>query len=226
MNLFKVITSQVLGALLAGMYPLAELGSYKALVQPSSYDSLEPTYSCPAASTIYNSYTGSNPAYQAHLLAAKSLYKKLDSVSGISSPDTAGWHVSFDHYFDNLSAKLCHQKKLPCSLNDTSICVTQAEANEVFRLGNYEYSYFWRDAPLSIDYSRLHFGAWFVELRAHLEGSMNGSDPMLYRHNVAHDGSIAPLLSILQISEMVWPGMGSEVVFELVSLIHLYISHF
>jgi len=35
-----------------------------------------------------------------------------------------------------------------------------------------------------------------------------------YRHNVAHDGSIARLLSILQIEVMVWPGMGSEVVFE------------
>ena len=39
----------------------------------------------------------------------------------------------------------------------------------------------------------------------------------MYRHNVAHDGSIAPLLSILQVDLMVWPGMGSEVVFELYS---------
>ena len=36
-----------------------------------------------------------------------------------------------------------------------------------------------------------------------------------YRHNIAHDGSISRLLSILQIEKMVWPGMGSEVVFEL-----------
>jgi hypothetical protein len=31
----------------------------------------------------------------------------------------------------------------------------------------------------------------------------------------AHDGSIAPLLGLLQIDNPVWPGMGSEVVFEL-----------
>lgn len=37
----------------------------------------------------------------------------------------------------------------------------------------------------------------------------------MYRHNVAHDGSVSPLLSILQIEEMVWPGMGAEIVFEL-----------
>ncbi|KAB8542102.1 hypothetical protein FH972_025565 [Carpinus fangiana] len=38
---------------------------------------------------------------------------------------------------------------------------------------------------------------------------------MRYRHNVAHDGSVSRLLSILQLDEMVWPGMGAEVVFEL-----------
>jgi hypothetical protein len=35
--------------------------------------------------------------------------------------------------------------------------------------------------------------------------------------DVAHDGSISRLLSILQVDVMVWPGMGSEVVFELYS---------
>jgi acid phosphatase len=37
---------------------------------------------------------------------------------------------------------------------------------------------------------------------------------MKYSHNVAHDGSVSRLLAILQIDVMVWPGMGSEVVFE------------
>lgn len=30
-------------------------------------------------------------------------------------------------YYDNLSAKQCHGKSLPCSVNDTSMCVTQDE---------------------------------------------------------------------------------------------------
>jgi len=34
-------------------------------------------------------------------------------------------------------------------------------------------------------------------------------------HNVAHDGSVSRLLSVLQVENMVWPGLGSEVVFEL-----------
>lgn len=35
------------------------------------------------------------------------------------------------------------------------------------------------------------------------------------RHNVAHDGSIAPLLGALQVASGFWPGMGTEIVFEL-----------
>ena len=40
---------------------------------------------------------------------------------------------------------------------------------------------------------------------------------MIYRHNIAHDGSVSRLLSILQVDVMVWVGMGSEVVFEVYS---------
>ena len=35
-------------------------------------------------------------------------------------------------YYDNLSAKQCHGKSLPCSVNDTSICVTQDEVCFLF----------------------------------------------------------------------------------------------
>lgn len=43
--------------------------------------------------------------------------------------------------YDNLSAKQCHQKPLPCSVNNTAVCITQDEANQIYRLGNYEYAY-------------------------------------------------------------------------------------
>lgn len=38
---------------------------------------------------------------------------------------------------------------------------------------------------------------------------------MIYKHNVAHDGSLAMLLSILQVDVMIWPGLGAEMVFEI-----------
>jgi len=39
---------------------------------------------------------------------------------------------SFHSYYDNLSAKQCHGKRLPCNVNDTSICVTQEDVNRPF----------------------------------------------------------------------------------------------
>jgi acid phosphatase len=126
--------------------------------------------------------------------------------------------MSFDHYYDNLSARQCHAKPLPCKLVDgvnSTTCVTQDNADEVYRLGNYEYSYIYRDDPRSLAASATSYGVWIGELTTHIRDNMNGTSNILYRHNVAHDGSISRLLSVLQLDEMVWPGMGSEVVFEL-----------
>ena len=142
-----MITSQVASGILKGLFPHSSSQYVSAFVESSSFDSLEPTYSCPMASTILNDYTtgSSGQEWQSHLTQAAPLYAKLDQVSGISSSDTAGWHVSFDQYvsfllvwimvsncvytsyYDNFSAKQCHGKSLPCSVNDTSICVTQEE---------------------------------------------------------------------------------------------------
>ena len=136
--------------------------------------------------------------------------------------------MSFDHYFDNLSARLCHAKPLPCNVTNTTNCVTLAEAEEVFRLGEYEYSFIYRDSAQSLPASVGSYGIFIAELAQNLRHAINNtspsssantttSDKIRYRHNVAHDGSISRLLSILQIEQMVWPGMGSEVVFELYS---------
>ncbi|PPQ88204.1 hypothetical protein CVT25_005169 [Psilocybe cyanescens] len=215
----NVITSQVASGLVAGLFPQSKSQEVAALIQSSTFDSLEPTYSCNTASNLRSDYTtgASGEQWQAHLSQAAPLYAKLDKISGIATSDTAGWHSSFDHYYDNLSAKQCHGKALPCNLNDTSTCVTQEDANTVYRLGNWEYSYQFRDAPASAKYSALRYGAWVLELRAHLQGKVDETSKVKYVHNVAHDGSISPLLGFLQIDQMVWPGMGSEIVFELYS---------
>jgi hypothetical protein len=141
----------------------------------------------------------------------------LDDISGVS-PTDARFHESFDHYYDNLSARQCHSKPLPCKLviglNSTT-CVDQTIADEVYRLGQYEYSYIYRDDPRSLAASATSYGVWIGELTTHIRDFINGASDVIYRHNVAHDGSLSRLLSVLQVDVMVWPGMGSEVVFEL-----------
>ncbi|KKZ66033.1 hypothetical protein EMCG_08204 [[Emmonsia] crescens] len=208
------ITSQVAGMLINGMYnpnypvPLA--------VESSSTDSLEPKYSCPRSKNLFSSSRSApNTAWSAKVAASQPLLARLDAISGVPS-DAASWHESVDPYFDNLSARLCHSKPLPCSLTDSSKCISRTDAETIFRLGQFEYSYIYRDAPMSLDASAGSLGVWVAELVQHIRDQMQGKDgKKIYRHNVAHDGSVSRLLSVLQVDVMVWPGMGAEVVFEL-----------
>lgn len=149
--------------------------------------------------------------------AAAELYRTLDDISGVPDNDS-GFHASFDHYYDNLSARQCHSKPLPCKLvngANSTTCVSQDLADSVYRMGNWEYSQIYRDHPSSLKASALSLGVWIGQLAAHIRNAVAGSSEVIYFHNVAHDGSVSRLLSILQIDEMVWPGMGSEVIFEL-----------
>lgn len=208
----NVITSQVAGALVAGMYPPLE-NSEKVIVniQRSASDSLEPQYSCAAADNIKNDiYTESE--WIAHLNRSQYLFDELDAISGVHHSDEE-WHVSWDHYFDNLSHRLCHGLPLPC--NSDGKCVSEAQALQVFQLGDFEYHYFYRKSSRSTLYSTSRYGVFLMQLQSHLEQAKKGDSSILYRHNIAHDGSISPLLGALQIDYLRWPGMGAEVVFEL-----------
>ncbi|KAF6832177.1 Counting factor 60 [Colletotrichum musicola] len=210
------ITSQVAGMLVNGMWGTTE--STGLTIQAAGVDSLEPQYSCPAGAALFSRIKSSaNAPWAQHLDAARPLYATLDDISGVPADDS-GFHASLDHYYDNLSARQCHGKPLPCKLVDganSTTCVTQDLAETVYRLGNWEYSQMYRDAPDSLAASVASWGVWVAELAGHLRTAVKGESEAIYVHNVAHDGSVSRLLSILQLDHMVWPGMGSEVVFEL-----------
>ncbi|KAK0634747.1 histidine acid phosphatase [Bombardia bombarda] len=212
------ITSQVAGMVVHGMWrsttgvPLA--------VQAAAVDSLEPKYPCAASGSLFDGIRRGE-AWVGHLEAegVRGLYAVLDDISGVR-PDDGGFHASFDHYYDNLSARQCHGKALPCKLingvESGEECITQGLADEVYRLGQWEYSRLYRDERESLAASAASFGVWVAELAGHLRGVVQGDgDGTLWWHNIAHDGSVSRLLSVLQVEVMVWPGMGSEVVFEL-----------
>jgi 2-phosphoxylose phosphatase len=182
-------------------------------------DSLEPQYSCPSASAGFNNIkSNNNPPWKEHLERSNQLFSTLDDLSGVP-PTDSGFHASFDHYYDNLSARQCHAgKPLPCKIvngQQSKTCVDQKLADAVYRLGHWEYSQIYRDNAASLAASAASYGVWIAELASHLREVTSGKRQTLYLHNIAHDGSLSRLLSILQIDEMVWPGMGSEVVFEL-----------
>lgn len=137
----NVITSQVAGMVVNGMVGTTNAPT-PLLIQTPTVDSLEPKYSCPAASSLKSQYgSGStNPTWQRHLQDSADLASQLDLISGVS-PNASDWHVSWDHYFDNLSARLCHAKPLPCNVTNQNLCIQQNEANKVFRLGEWEYNW-------------------------------------------------------------------------------------
>jgi acid phosphatase len=191
------------------------------LIQAEAIDSLEPKYPCPAARDLLSgrlTNPNTNPRWAAHLAAAAPLYAKLDAISAVPPSDT-GFHASLDHYYDNLSARQCHQKPLPCRNSSGGLgCVTQDLAEQVYRFGHWEYDHMYRGSREALAAAAASYGVWIAELAAHLRGAMmtpDGNGGVIYFHNVAHDGSVSRLLAVLQLEEMVWPGMGSEVVFEL-----------
>lgn len=99
-----MITSQVAGGVVAGLFPETIGTPVQVLIQSDSFDSLEPAYSCPNSVTIMTNYKTDNASWAGHLTAAADLYEKLDAVSGIESNDTADWHTSFDQYVLDSSA--------------------------------------------------------------------------------------------------------------------------
>lgn len=135
----NVITSQVAGQVIIGMFPETTNTSVPVLIQPASIDSLEPGYPCDSSDDIRALYgVGSNFSnWTAHLTASETvtLFDRLETVSNVNSSSNAeDWYSWFDHYFDNLSARLCHQKPLPCT-SDGETCVSQEDADAVFRRG-------------------------------------------------------------------------------------------
>lgn len=212
----NVITSQVAHGLIPKFFPSTYSKDIELQVQPPTVDSLEPKYFCPKANDLLSTYgPGSqHPTWKAHLEAARPIFDRLDAISGVS-PTNPDFHISFDHYFDNLSSKQCNGHALPCSATNSSNCVSQDLADTVYRLGQWEYSWLYRGSPKSFQTSVAAYGVWFAELAQNIRDAVDGSSTVVYRHNIAHDGSMSRILSILQVDVMVWPGMGSEVVFEI-----------
>ncbi|KAK7551783.1 histidine acid phosphatase-like protein [Phyllosticta citricarpa] len=220
----NVITSQVSSMLIPAFFANAsspQQANVPLHIQPSTIDSLEPAYTCSAATALSALYGVGSPSstssnWTAHLTATAPLFAALDTISGVNK-SSSSWHQSWDHYFDNLSSRLCHAKPLPCATGAPSTCVSQTQADTVFRLGQWEYSYLYRGAIESLGVAVGGFGVWVGELAANLRDAVlsDGAQRVKFRHNTAHDGSISRLLALLQVEEMVWPGMGAEVVFEL-----------
>ncbi|KAF5390779.1 hypothetical protein D9757_004481 [Collybiopsis confluens] len=136
----KQITSQVTGALLHGLVP--DSSQATALIQINdALDSLQPIYNCPSANSLFST---DSTNWTEHLTATKSLYKNLNKVSGIVTQDSTGWHASFDQSLLREHVRETMPFQLPAMQRQRHLtkCI-----ESIYRLANYEYSYYYQDAP-------------------------------------------------------------------------------
>lgn len=196
------ITTQVFNSLIKGMYP-----TYNITPELRTNDNLEPNLKCKQADNLKSTIRSTDTWYQESNMT---IYTELAQQDGINATGYPGFFGSIDHFFDNLSSKTCA---------GDAINVTDSQFNTVMKLGHWEYDYTYRQSPNATEYGIYRYGNWTLELSSHLQAAIDGSSPVIYKHNIAHDGSISALTALIkdftEIKSFQWPGMGSEYVFEL-----------
>ncbi|KAI0040100.1 phosphoglycerate mutase-like protein [Auriscalpium vulgare] len=205
-------TMQVASGMLFGMDPATAERSWPVFTQPSTIDSMVPSYSCPGADAIRAAYQ-SVPTWTDHLQQNSDLKARLDATLGTAG--LSAWSSWYDHFFDTFASRTCNGHTLPC--NSTGACVSQEDADRVFAIGDFEYNYIWNAAQNSTTYNQLTFGVFFSELAQNFAAFRAGAERHRVRLHVGHDGSMVRLASGLGLGKLAplrWPALGSEVVME------------
>ncbi|KAF4632752.1 hypothetical protein G7Y89_g5365 [Cudoniella acicularis] len=205
------LTQQSAGGVLRGVWPNYQ-GALPLHQQTSSVDTVNEGYSCSAISSTLSKIE-STTEWSDHLSVTATLRSELATMLGASS---SSWQDTFDHFSDNFQGRLCNGYALPCNVQNTSDCVSTAQADEVFRAGDWEWNYYWRANPYAQQYIQLVEGLFIGEILTHFQAVKNGkAGEMKYSHTFVHDGDIGPVLGALGINVLRWPAMGSNIAFEI-----------
>ncbi|KAL3476644.1 histidine phosphatase superfamily [Aspergillus californicus] len=205
------LTQGSAGGVLRGLWP-DYMGPLPLHQQASSVDTVNRGFSCPARDTIL-AQIQSTAEWNDHLDVTAGLRNKLANM--FDAQDSSAWLETWDHFADNFQGRLCNGYDLPCRLQDLSQCVTKQQAYEVFRAGDWMYNYWWRTNPKVTEYIQVIEGMFIAEIVRKFEAVQDRRSEVVYSHTFAHDGDIAPMLGALGIRALRWPGMGSNVAFEI-----------
>lgn len=205
----SALTQGTAGAVLRGIWPKYN-GALPLHQMVGSVDTVNEGYSCPAiVSTL--SQLESTVEWNEHLSVTQELRSQLGAMLGAKSNS---WQSTFDHFSDNFQARLCNGYELPCSVSNSSECVTMEMAEEVFRAGDWEWNYYWRNNPYVVKYIQLVEGLFIGEVISRLQAVQKGTSMVDYTHIFIHDGDIGPILGSVGIKALRWPAMGSNIAFE------------
>lgn len=205
----SALTQATAGAVLRGVWPDYD-GALPLHQMQSSVDTVNEGYSCNAIGSTLNALK-STSEWKDHLEVTEELRSALGSMLGATS---SSWQQTFDHFADNFQARLCNGYDLPCSVVDSSTCVTMQQANEVFRAGDWEWNYYWRTNPDVVRYIQVVEGLFIGEIIARLRAVQEGRSSLDYSHIFVHDGDIGPVLGALGIEALRWPAMAANIAIE------------
>ncbi|OJJ45175.1 hypothetical protein ASPZODRAFT_168230 [Penicilliopsis zonata CBS 506.65] len=208
----SALTQDSAGGVLRGLWPHYS-GAVPLHQQAASVDTVNEGYSCAAEDTVLDAIEASDE-WEAHLAATASL---RDDLATMFDANTSAWMSTYDHFSDNFQARLCNGYELPCSRANLSECVTQAQAEEIFRAGDWMWDYWYRASANATSYITLLEGLFIGEIVNRLQAvaDSKGEQTLQYSHNFIHDGDIGPVLGALGIKALRWPGMGSNIAFEI-----------
>ena len=204
------LTQQSAGGVLRGVWPTWP-GPLPLHQQTSSVDTVNEGFSCSNRGTVLSAIE-STAEWNEHLTVTAGLRSELGSLLGATD---SSWQDTFDHFSDNFQGRLCNGYELPCDFTDTSKCVTMAQADEVFRAGDWEWNYWWRNNANAKEYIQLVEGLFIGEILSHFQAIIDGKTSTVYSHVFVHDGDIGPVLGALGINQLRWPAMGSNIAFEI-----------
>ncbi|KAL4783581.1 histidine phosphatase superfamily [Aspergillus varians] len=205
------LTQGSAGGVLRGIWP-EYTGPLPLHQQSESVDTINSGFPCSARDKILSAIH-STPEWKEHINITAPLRNHLADI--FDAQDSSDWLETWDHFADNFQGRLCNGYSLPCSLKDESQCVTKEQAYEVFRAGDWMYQYTWRRNPNATEYIQVIEGLFIAELVGGFEAVQERRSEVAYRHIFAHDGDIAPMLGALGIRAMRWPGMASNLAFEI-----------
>lgn len=203
------LTQGTAGGVLRGIWP-AYTDPLPLHQQATAVDTVNEGFSCNLRNTILSEILSSS-TWQAQLQATAPLLAQLAPFT----ENNSAWTETFDHLSDNFQGRLCNGYKLPCDINDPSKCVTMQEADEVFRAGDWEWNYYWRSYSNATTYIQTVEGLFIGEILQRFASVQAGKNTVKYEHDFVHDGDIGPIAGALGIQSLRWPGMGSNIAFEL-----------
>ncbi|KAF2165587.1 hypothetical protein M409DRAFT_36849 [Zasmidium cellare ATCC 36951] len=205
----SVLTQQSAGGVLRGIWPY-HTGPVPLHQQPEAVDTTNESFECDRRTTVLSEIENSTE-WQSHLEAAAPLFNSLSWASQNESDFT----FSFNSFADNFQARLCNGYNLPCNVKNLSQCATMAQAEEIFRGGDWEWNYWYRTNPQALLYTQTVEGPFIAEIIQRLQAVQNGNSSIIYEHDFLHDNDIGPIAGALGITALRWPGMGSNIAFEL-----------